>query len=168
MDILSWKNKQETGTIFLSVNLIFYLIVLGGTSLISIASSVGLVFIAVINLSSMSKKHCPDDDNYLYLSRETLEEVFVMAFTIGKACSDKVHKSTYDSLQVALALMTFSWLSELFGTVGLLWITFLLAFVLVPQYYLNKEIIHGYIGHISDKASEAKATVYEVIPRYKR
>ena len=168
MDILSWKNKQESGVVFLSVNLMFYLIVLGGYSLISILSSIALSLILVINIHSFLKNQPPsEDDDYLYLSRESLEEVFVVVFDAGRMCSNKIHKSLEDGVQVVLGLLIFSWMSEIFGAVGLMWISTLVAFALTPQYFSNQSIVDSQVGQVIAKIQDAKRTVFEIIPKYK-
>ena len=167
MDILSWKSKQETGVIFLSVNLTFYLLVLGGSTLISILSSILLALIAVISIHSFMNKSPSYEDNYLYFSRETLEEVFVFAYDIGKVCSNKIHRSIEDKIQVVLGLLIFSWINELFGTVGLFWIITLIAFTLTPQYYSNKENVDQQINQITNKIIDTKKLVNDIIPKYK-
>ena len=167
MDILSWKNKEETGVIFLSINLTFYLLLISDYSLISIFGSIWLVMIAVININSFMNKTSSDGDHYLYLSKETLEEVFVLSFDIGKGCCSKIQKGFEDKLQVILGLIIFSWVNELFGTIGLLWVITLIAFIVTPQYFGNKDIVDQQINQITNKIAEAKNLVIDIIPKYK-
>ena len=166
LSVLSWKNKQETGVIFLSLNLILYLVVLGGYSLISIVSSIGLVMIAAINILRFSKKAESENESF-YISKETLEDVFVKVFELWHSFSDKVKQSLEITIFALLGLLLFSWLVETFTSPVLVWVSVLLAFTLTPQYYANKEIVDQQLQDFYEKFLEGKKTIIEFIPKYK-
>ena len=168
IEILGWKNKQESGMVFLSLNLLFYLVVLGGYSILSLSCSVLAVFTIVVNVHRfLYKTSAEEDGDYLYVSREALENLFVMVYEHGHCLCKKFHSSLGDSIQIVASLFVLSWLSELFGIAGLLWLATLLAFALTPQYNLNKAVVDSQLEEISKKVTEGKKTLFELIPRHK-
>lgn len=168
MDLLRWKNKQESATIFISLNLAFYLIVLGDYSILSLLSYICIVFIIIMNIHNFLCKPKYVEDDYLYLKRETLDEIFVFFYEIAHKTCEKIHRSVGDSIQAILGLVILNWFVQFFGTAGLMWICCLMVFGLTPQYYANKEMVDDQIKALKEKVVQTKNTVFELIPKHSK
>jgi small-conductance mechanosensitive channel len=168
MDILTWKNKQKTGVIFLTINLIFYLVVLGNYTVVSILSYVGIILILAINTRRSSKGTSSSEKEYLYVSRETIENAFVWSFEATQTVFNHFNQSLERNVLTLVGLISLSWISQLVGSSVLAWIGFLLAFTLTPQYKLNQELVDAQISSLYSKFNEFKTTLYELIPKYRK
>ncbi len=168
MDVLSWKNKLESAGIFITLNLICYLVILGGYSIIAIACYVLIAFILVINVHGLIYKSPEDPDgDYLYVSKQALEKVFIEGYKCFQIIDKKLHKGMEDTLEIIIMLLAVAWLSELFGGAGLLWLLIVLTFTLTPQYYSNKSLVDQKLIEVSSIIKEGKRTIYDLIPKHK-
>ena len=79
-DILLWKDPTISGVAFLCLDMLFYLIVFGGYTLLTILSWIGLTLVAYIYVQQQFNKQDFPDDDYEFVSRETLEVVLSNTF----------------------------------------------------------------------------------------
>ena len=126
-----------------------------------------LGFWAVINLHAFTCETTVDEEDYLYLTRETLEEFFIKFFEVLQKFNEKIHKSKEDSIQLILCLLIVNWFLDTFGSAYFLWFLIILAFTVTPQYYSNQPLIDSYLSELTSKAHEFKQTVFDTIPKYK-
>lgn len=166
IEILTWENLKETGAIYASLNLMFYLVCCAGYSLLAVLSFVFLGLIVAVNIYSFLYKTSGEANEYDYVSRETIEDAFVAEFEVVNWVHNKL-TTTQGCVQLLFGLILFSWINDLFGTTFLLWVAVQLVFILPSQYYSRKENVDGIIEFAAENLKEIKENIYGLIPKYK-
>ena len=118
LEILSWKNKEQSLKLFIGLNLVFYLLVLGQYSLISLSSSVLIIFIVAINTHALVHRTKCEQGDFEYVSKEALEHLFVSVFNLEKSIKDAFNESAFHILEAILALYVFNFFTGVFGSEG--------------------------------------------------
>lgn len=167
LDILSWKQKEQSLKLFVGLNLVFYLLVLGQYSLISLFSSGLVIFIVAINTHALVHRTKYEEGDFEYISKEALEDLFISVFNLWRLIKETLNESVFHIFSAIIALFVFNFFAGVFGSEGFLWILSNLAFVLAPQYIQNKDLVDSQLGGISLKVREFRELAYDLIPKYR-
>jgi Trk-type K+ transport system membrane component len=165
--LLTWQNKEESLKSFLGLNLFFYLVVFEGYSLVSLISSVAVVFILAINAHSMVHKSKFEEADVEFLSRHVLEDVFVEVWSTFKSLTEKVEDSSGSLILSILGIYFFEFWVGLFGFPVLAWVLVNLGYLAGPSYKKNQELIDRTLEETKETISGLQQMLFQMIPKHR-
>lgn len=135
--------------------------------MVGILAWVALAHLAFIYCHQLLYPQKFPDDDYEYVSKDTIEAVLANTFALVNGVFGRLRKatSTEEFVQVLLALFVLSYISQLFSTEGMLWLLTLGAFGFPVIYEKNQTAVDQQIEMIKNKWQDVKINTFDKIPR---
>ena len=159
--LLQWQDPRTTGLVFASLNMTFFLLTCGHYTLVSLLASLLLYFTVGLLLYSCMRPAESSADDYEFISRETVEDLFVAAHE-AVSCVMGPKQSFEEFMQTVLAVIVASYL---LSCICLMWLTCIAAFTLPLLYAKQKEQLDPLLAQAKEQIAQAKSMASGLIPK---
>lgn len=182
--IIHWRDPIETGLIFAIGNFFFFLLTVGGYTIVSLISNLFLAFVLVCGLYvngtllkaqfSNKEPRNPFADRFkdakLQITKEMVQEHVELVVLALNASIEKLREVFYctnnaQTATFAAAFWALSILGRLFSGTALLYIGFLTLFVWPPVYEKKQQKIDQYWELVKKNVDKHAAKVLRLLPK---